>query len=93
MFFKGSRYEKIGELERTGADGRRMRYKATRFIPSTRPSAPYVVKEGDRIDRVAFQFFRNPERFWRICDANDALWPPDLLIDPGDRIGIPRSES
>ena len=93
MFFKGSRYEKIGELERTLPDGRRVRYKATRFIPDTRQVAPYVVKDGDRIDRLAFRYFRDPERFWRICDANDALWPPDLLETPGDTIGIPRSES
>ena len=93
MFFKGSRYEKIGELERTDATGRRIRYKATRFIPNTPASAPYVVKQGDRIDRVAFRWLRDPERFWRICDANQALWPADLLDEPGDRIGIPRSES
>jgi hypothetical protein len=93
MFFKGSRYEKIAELERTDSSGRRVRYKATRFIPDTPPSATHVVTGGDRLDRLAFRYFRDSERFWRICDANEAMWPPDLLGAPGFQIGIPRSES
>ena len=35
--------------------------------------------DGERLDLIAWQHFRDPLRFWRICDANLALWPDDLL--------------
>ena len=45
----------------------------------------------DRLDLVAFRYFQDPEQFWRICDANGALWPDDLL-EPGNVLLIPASE-
>ena len=37
-------------------------------------------------------YFRDPERFWRIADANTAMWPDDLVREPNERILIPSSE-
>jgi hypothetical protein len=31
-------------------------------------------------------------RFWRICDANGAMWSPDLTSEPGRTIVIPPSK-
>jgi hypothetical protein len=91
-FFKGSRYERVGEVELTLDSGRVVRCKQTRFIPPTPGRVGHVVADHDRIDLLAYRYFRDSERFWRICDANDALWPPDLLAEPGRTIAIPGAE-
>jgi hypothetical protein len=89
MFFHGSRYEGVLEAEITTPDGRTIRYKRVRFIPDTPGVLPYLVKQGDRLDLVSFNAFGDPEQFWRICDANLAMWPDDLLAEAGRLLRIP----
>jgi hypothetical protein len=91
-FFKGSRYEHVGEVELLDGEGRLVRCKRTRFIPDTPARLAHLVADHDRIDLLAHRYFRDSERFWRICDANRALWPPDLLAETGRTISIPGSE-
>lgn len=91
-FFKGSRYERVGEVELQDPSGRLLRYKRVRFIPPTPGRFSHIVTEGERIDLVSHRYFRDSERFWRICDANDALWPPDLVAEPGTLIRVPGAE-
>jgi hypothetical protein len=43
------------------------------------------------LDSIAFDRFRDPERFWRICDLNRAMWPDDLL-EVGASLLIPPAE-
>lgn len=92
MFFKGSRYENVPTQAITAPDGRIYRYKTTRFIGPATPVEAHEVASGDRLDLVAHLHFRAPERFWRVCDANVALWPDDLLSRPGENILIPSAE-
>jgi len=92
MFFKGSRYEKVGTAEFTDSTGRVVRYKLTRFIPSTSADAGHRVDDMERLDQISYRYYQDPERFWRICDANGALWPPDLVSEPNRIILIPPSE-
>jgi hypothetical protein len=89
MFFRGSRYATVKEHEIADETGRVIRYKAIRFSPPTRVQGSHVVREDDRLDRIAHQHLRAPQRFWRICDANGALWPGDLLAEPGRTLLIP----
>ena len=89
MFFRGSRYEAIPDAELTTTDGRVIRYKRVRFIPDTRGVLPHLVTQGERLDLIAYQVYRDPEQFWRICDANLALRPADLVTEPGRRLGLP----
>jgi hypothetical protein len=91
MFFKGSRYEKVQTLWTTDASGRRIAFKATRFIARTEPIEGHWVTSDERLDHIAWQHFRDAERYWRICDANGALWPDDVL-EPGTVLGIPTAE-
>lgn len=92
MFFKGSRYANVGEHEITDGQGRVVRYKKVRFIPETRVQMAHVVSQGERLDHIAHRYYRDSERFWRICDANRALWPGDLVAEAGRTILIPPSE-
>ena len=92
MFFRGSRYEKVDEGEIADGTGRVVRYKKIRFIPATRALGGHLVGAGERLDHIAHRYFRDPERFWRICDANHAMWPDDLIAERGRTILIPASE-
>jgi hypothetical protein len=92
MFFKGSRYEKVGTDSVTDAQGRTILFKKVRFIVDTPAQAALVVGQGERLDRIAQRVYQDPELFWLICDANRARWPDDLVAEPGRVIRIPPSE-
>jgi len=92
MFFKGSRYANVPSAEIDAPDGRAYRYKKTRFIGPATPERTHTVTQSERLDLIAQQYFRDSERFWRICDANLALWPGDLVAKPGRKIAIPSAE-
>lgn len=92
MFFRKSRYADVDDHYITDQKGRAIRYKKIRIIPETKARVAYQVNQGDRLDLIAFKYYRDPERFWRICDANLAMWPEDLVSKPGKKILIPPSE-
>jgi hypothetical protein len=89
MFFEGSRYIDVPTAELVDERGRRVRYKTVRFIGPASRRWTHAASEGERMDHVAHRYYRDPERFWRICDANRALWPDDLLAEPGTLLKIP----
>jgi nucleoid-associated protein YgaU len=90
MFFKGSRYEHVKDYVAVDARGNRNRVKRIRRIPQQPEKAlTYIVKEGDRLDLLAYAYYGDPTKFWLICDANQAMFPADLLV-PGKRIIIPK---
>lgn len=91
MFFKGSRYEKVPEATFSDGSGRVIRYKTTRFIRDTSALVGHRVTNDERLDHIAWQHYRDAERFWRICDANLAQWPDDLLEEAAI-LRIPPSE-
>ena len=91
MFFKGSRYEKVADAIITDPAGREVRYKTTRFIADPVAVIGHRVMSNERLDHIAWQHFRDAERSWRICDANRALWPDDLLEEAA-LLRIPASD-
>jgi hypothetical protein len=92
VFFKGSRYEKVAEDELIDDTGRIVRFKKVRLIPETRPQGAHRLQQHERLDHVAHRYYQDAERFWRICDANRAMWPDDLAAEPGTLILIPSAE-
>jgi nucleoid-associated protein YgaU len=92
MFFRGSRYAQVPTQTFETADGRVITYKAVRQIPPAPGQTRHVVDQGERLDHIAFEHFRDAERFWRICDANRAIWPDELTSRPGRVIDIPAAE-
>lgn len=99
MFDPTSRYAKVEEalLETTDADGdlQRIRYKRRRFIPSREGSIllfSHVVREGERIDRIAAAYLGDPAQYHQLCDENGAMNPTDLVAEPGQslRIAMPK---
>lgn len=43
------------------------------------PLARHRVVPDDRLDLIAARYLGDPEAAWRICDANGALDPDDLV--------------
>jgi hypothetical protein len=93
MFFKGSRYENVATDRFITTAGQVVRFKRVRFIPDTPARLAIAVNQGERLDHIAHRIYQDPELFWRICDANLALWPDDLVAEPGRVIKIPPSEA
>lgn len=92
MFFRGSRYQNVPVLEYEASDGRIIRYKARRVIPPTPELTQHVVDDAERLDHIAFEHFRDSERFWRLTDANLAVHPESLIEKPGRILDVPSSE-
>jgi nucleoid-associated protein YgaU len=97
MFFKGSRYERVKDYVALDVRGNRNRVKGMRRIslprqrqpPSPKKPLTYIVKEGDRLDLLAYTYYGDPTKFWLICDANPTMFPHELLV-PGRKIIIPQ---
>lgn len=89
MFFRGSRYEPVPTLTWIGPDGRMIRYKGMRIIPEPRGTLVHTVRQDERLDRVAQEWFGNAELWWRLADANTVLDPDELVAEPGRTIAVP----
>jgi hypothetical protein len=76
----------------TTKDGFFIQYVSRRFLPQGEsiPTLQQVsVIAGDRIDLVASRTIGDSEQFWRVCDANNAMYPLDLTEQPGRMLLIP----
>ena len=79
MFTATSRYASVADATYQDASGRQVSYKVLRVIPTAPALLLHTVVQEDRLDLVANTYYSDPEQFWRICDANFALRPDDLL--------------
>ena len=52
----------------------------------------HAVVEGDRLDLLAGSYLGDPELYWRLCDANGALVPDELMKQVGRRLRIALAE-
>ena len=89
MFFRGSRYEPIPNAELRTPDGRTIVYKRMWLVPLPEGELIRRVRAGDRLDRIAHEIYGDPEQYWRLCDANRAMRPDDLVEIPGRVLRVP----
>jgi len=95
MFDPHSRYAglPVAELAAIGPDGepRPLRYVRRRFVPgrgSETQLVDHVVIQGERLDVITARYLGDPTQFWRVCDANGAMRPGDLVREPGSTVAI-----
>lgn len=93
MFFDGSRYLRVADYGIDRGDGSQGTLKATREPLSTETALTYQVREGDRLDLLAYKFYRNPRKWWLIADANPDCLAPDQLLVPGRMLTIPKDKA
>ena len=48
----------------------------------------HTIVEGDRLDNITAKYLGEPEQFWRVCDANNAMRPDALTETVGAKIRI-----
>jgi hypothetical protein len=91
MFDPKSRYYSVETVTRITPDNRALAYVRRRFLPSTDTMPTLVevmVNQGDRLDLITARTLGDPEQFWHICDANNAMNPIELMAEPGRRLRI-----
>jgi hypothetical protein len=82
MFRKLSRYYKLPDEVTVDASGHKIKSKSLRLPPAVEAGFQHTVEAADRLDHLAFKYYRQPRKWWRICDANpDFLSPHELLGD------------
>ncbi len=87
-----SRYAGVDLAQLPSADGSPpIVYLRRRFLPDAGSFArlqTYTVVSGDRLDNVTATFMTDPEQFWRLCDANNAMSPDELCRTVGRVLDI-----
>jgi hypothetical protein len=89
LFRSNSRYYGIDTEMLTTPAGKTVIYLRRRFIPSPTRFAllqEHTITQGDRLDNITANYLGDPEQFWRVADANNAMNPADLVEQP-DKIG------
>jgi hypothetical protein len=86
-----SRYYGIAVAQWTRSDGQPIAYVRRRMVP---PPDRFVtlrlhaVAEGDRLDNLAAVYLGDPQQYWRLCDANAAMRPDELIEAVGRALRI-----
>lgn len=91
MFGPNSRYYLTPTARLVREDGTEVAYLRRRFLPAPERFAlleEHLVSDSDRLDLIAHQHLGDPEQFWRICDANSAMCPEELIEETGRRLRI-----
>lgn len=80
MFSKISRYRKLPDVVTTDAKGQSLASTDLRLFPEVSGTFLHTVEALDRLDHLAYKYYKQPRKWWRICDANpEFMSPQDLL--------------
>ncbi|MCL4705840.1 LysM domain-containing protein [bacterium] len=91
MFPVTSRYHNLETAKKMTADGREIIYLRRRFLPGAAEliaALEHAVTQGERLDNITARYLGDPEQFWRLCDANNAMHPEELAVEIGRRLKI-----
>jgi hypothetical protein len=94
MFPVTSRYYNTETAQFLTADDRHIIYLRRRFLPPVPTQAvlaEHVVTQGERLDNITARYLGDPEQFWRLCDANNAMRPAELTDEIGRHLRMPLS--
>jgi nucleoid-associated protein YgaU len=90
-FPPNSRHHGANVLRLERKPGETIAFLARRFVPQPgrfSTMQEHTVVQGDRLDLIAAKYLGDPELYWRLCDANGALRPDDLIEEIGRRLRI-----
>jgi len=90
-FPPNSRYYRLETATWESPDGEKYVYLRRRFLPLPERFSlmqEHVVTSGERLDSLAARYLGDPEQFWRLADANNAMRPEELTAEPGRRLRI-----
>jgi hypothetical protein len=84
MLSKTSRYYKLPNFEVTNKQGRTIKVKALRMLPTDKPengALLHTIEAKDRLDSLAHRYYQQSNKWWQICDANPKIMSPLELLD------------
>jgi len=80
MFFKNSRYRQLPDEVTVDVKGRRLLSKSLPLPSKASGTFLHTIEQSDRLDYLAYKYYKQPRKWWRICDANPEFpWPQALL--------------
>jgi hypothetical protein len=88
MIDRKSRYRSTPVLTVSDLHGGVLRLLDLRETPAPTAVLQVTPTDSDRLDLLAWQYYRDPTRFWRICDASTELDPFDV-VEVGVSLPIP----
>lgn len=80
MFSKISRYRKLPDEVTVDADGFSFQSKSLRLTPDVDGTFQHTVEEIDRLDHLGYKYYKQPRKWWRICDANPEFLSPQAML-------------
>ncbi len=86
-----SRYYGIDVATFETAGGKNIAYLRRRFVPSSEQLSllqEHTVKQGDRLDNITATYLGDPEQFWQVADANNAVALEELTDTIGRKLRI-----
>lgn len=92
MIGKNSRYASNPQRSLTREDGSEVRYVRPALLPpleSVPVAMQHRVKDSDRIDILAAQYFGQAESWYLFATASPRPHPDDVLGEPGDQLATP----
>ena len=88
MFSRISRYRTVPDVVLPDVRRRTFASKALRLLPEVDGTFRHTVVDGDRLDHLGFRYYRQPRKWWRICDANPAFLSPLDLLGNGPALTV-----
>jgi len=93
MIGRDSRYASTATAVFETVEGTRVLYLRRRFLPQPAdvPSGRdyETLDTNERLDTIAVNTIGDPLAYWRVCDANGALDPLELLEETGGQLRVP----
>ncbi len=80
MFSRLSRYRTLPDIITTDAEGRTSVSKTLRPLPQAPGTFRHTVEDADRLDHLAYKYYRQPTKWWRLSDANPEFLSPQALL-------------
>jgi hypothetical protein len=80
MFSRISRYRKLPDIVTIDSQGRTLPSKALRLLPEVSGTFHHTIEDIDRLDHLAYKYYQQPRKWWRIVDANPEFMSPQALL-------------
>ena len=88
MFDEKSRYVKLEGYTVKDRRGRTVVVVPVPDAPNEVLLGIHIMRQGQRIDHLAWKYLDDPAGFWRICELNDVMLPEALT--EAREVEIPR---
>jgi hypothetical protein len=87
MFDTKSRYAQLKSYQVTDHRGRTVAVVPVPKAPTQTLLGYHVLRQGQRLDHLAYKYLDDPAGYWRICEFNDVMQAE--MLTEAEEIAIP----